>query len=782
MTQGVFGTSVKRTEDPALLRGKGLFVDDIKRHDEAAAAFVRSPFAHARITSIDKSAAEALPGVQAVYTTDDVRSLGPLLAQVAIGKLRPLLADEVVKHVGEAVVMVVADNAAIARDGADAVLVDYDPLTAIIDPEYAATNETLVHDELESNVIHTWEAGEADAVQELADREDTVVTSLKMVNQRLIPTAIEPRGVLAEWQHGYDRVTLHTTTQQPHAVAGALALTFGLPGVNSARVIAPEVGGGFGRGLNVYAEEMLAVFASRELGRPVRWIETRSEASKSTIHGRGWTATATIVSEPDGHFLAYSLVGVADMGAYSQNFSVAIPVLGQFTMPGQYKWEAIYWKMDCVHTHTPTVDAYRGAGRPETTFYVERTVDAAARDLGMDPIELRKKNFFQPEDFPADTLIGMTMDSGDYGSNLDILVEKADIKGLRAMQEAARAEGRYIGVGIATFVEACGLAPSGFADAGVSWAGYGLPSAFNESAVVRINPDASATVVTGTGPTGQGHETVWSQIVSDRLAIPMERIVVIHGDTKDTPMGIGTGGSRSVAVGGVAVAIAADRIKEKAAKVAAHLLEASAEDIVFADNGAHVAGSPDKSVSWTDIAATAYQPHKMPEGMEAGLDMTAFFDPSNLTWPYGSHVAVVEVDPDTGDVDLMSYSAVDDCGNIVNPMIVAGQLHGGIAQGIGQALFEEAVFDEDGNLLTASLLDYLIPTAADLPSFDLAKTTTPTDANPLGVKGIGEAGTIVSTPTIVNAVVDALSPLGINDIQMPLRPKRVWAAMQEARS
>ena len=782
MTIGVFGTSVKRTEDPALIRGQGLFVDDIKRDNEAAAAFVRSPFAHAKITSIDKSAAEALPGVQAVYTADDVRSLGPLLAQVPIGKLRPLLADGVVKHVGEAVAMVVADNAATARDGADAVFVDYDPLKVVVDPEYAATNEALVHDDLESNIIHTWEEGDAEAVQALADREDTVVTSVKMVNQRLIPTAIEPRGVLAEWQHGYDRVTLHTTTQQPHAVAGALALTFKLPGVSSARVIAPEVGGGFGRGLNVYAEEMLAVFASRELGRPVRWIETRSEASKSTTHGRGWAATATIVSEPDGNFLAYSLVGVADMGAYSQNFSVAIPVLGQFTMPGQYKWDAIYWKMDCVHTHTPTVDAYRGAGRPETSFYVERAVDTAARDLGMDPIELRKKNFFQPEDFPAATLIGMSMDSGDYGGNLDVLVEKADIAGLRAMQETARAEGRYFGVGIATFVEACGLAPSGFADAGVSWAGYGLPSAFNESAVVRVHPDASVTVVTGTGPTGQGHETVWSQIASDRLGIPMERITVVHGDTKDTPMGIGTGGSRSAAVGGVAVAIAADRTKEKAAKVAAHLLEASEEDIVFADNGAHVAGSPDKNVPWTDIAATAYQPHKMPEGMEAGLDMTAFFDPSNLTWPYGSHVAVVEVDPETGDVELLKYVAVDDCGNIINPMIVGGQLHGGITQGIGQALLEAAVFDDEGTLITSTLTDYPIPTATDVPSFDLHKTTTPTDANPLGVKGIGEAGTIVSTPTIVNAVVDALSPLGIKHIEMPLRPRRVWEAMQEARA
>ncbi|MEX1134321.1 MAG: molybdopterin cofactor-binding domain-containing protein, partial [Acidimicrobiia bacterium] len=427
-------------------------------------------------------------------------------------------------------------------------------------------------------------------------------------------------------------------------------------------------------------------------------------------------------------------------------------------------------------------DAYRGAGRPETTFYLERAVDAAARSLGMDPIELRKKNYFRSEDFPADTLVGMTMDSGDYGANLDALGEKAGIAGLRAMQESARAEGRHVGVGIATYVEACGLAPSGFADAGVSWAGYGLPSAFNESAVVRVHPDASATVITGTAPTGQGHETVWSQIVSDRLAIPMEKINVIHGDTKDTPMGIGTGGSRSMAVGGVAVSIAADRTRNKASKIAAHLLEAAEDDIVFADGGAHVAGSPDKNVPWTDIAAAAYQPHKLPEGMEAGLDMTAFFDPANLTWPYGSHAAVVEVDVDTGDVKLLRYVAMDDCGNIVNPMIVAGQIQGGVAQGIGQALFEGAVFDDDGTLITSTLADYPIPTATDVPSFELGHTVTPTDANPLGVKGIGEAGTIVSTPTIVNAVIDALAPLGVKHIDMPLRPSRVWQAIQEARA
>ncbi|MFN2486477.1 MAG: xanthine dehydrogenase family protein molybdopterin-binding subunit [Acidimicrobiia bacterium] len=778
MSTKLFGKAVKRKEDPALIMGTGRFVDDIKLTAEVSASFVRSPFAHARVTSIDASEALAMPGVHAVYTIDDVRHLGPLLAQAPIGKLRPLLADGVCKHVGEAVAMVIADDRYLAKDAADAVRVEYEPLKAIVDLEEAASDEAKVHDDLASNTVHTWEVGEAATIEEAKSRPDVVVVSQKMTNQRLIPTAIEPRGVLAEWTSGYGSVTVWSTTQQPHAVAGAIALTFGVP-YNKVRVVAPEVGGGFGRGLNVYAEDILACFASKQLGRPVRWIETRREAATATVHGRGWVATGTIVATLDGKLIAYELAGFADMGAYSQNFTVAIPVLGQFTMPGQYKWEAIHWKIACVVTNTPTTDAYRGAGRPEVTFYVERMMDLVAIKLGMDPVELRKKNFWQPDEFPASTLVGMTMDSGNYGANVDRLMQLVDIEALRTEQEQARAQGRYLGIGIGTFIEACGLAPSGFADAGLSWAGYGLPAAFNESAVVRVTPDGSATVIAGTGPTGQGHETTFAQIISDTLGISFDRIEVRHGDTRDAPMGIGTGGSRSAAVGGAAVAVAAGRVQEKAAKIAAHMMEAAPGDIRFEEGGAHVAGSPEKKVSWQEIAATAYQPHK--SGMESGLDETAFFDPLNLTWPFGSHLAVVEVDPETGDVKLLSYTALDDCGNVINPMIVDGQIHGGIAQGVGQALFEEAVFDENGNLLTTSLADYLIPTATDLPSFVMGKTVTPTNSNPLGVKGIGEAGTIASTPVIVNAVVDALKLFGVTHIEMPLRPKRVWQAIQDAK-
>jgi carbon-monoxide dehydrogenase large subunit len=784
----VMGGIVRRKEDPSLIQGKGIYVDDIKRIGTLHVAFVRSPFAAATITGIDTSAALALDGVHAVYTIDDVRHLGVNPAQVAVGTLRPFLADGAVKHVGEAVAMVVADDRYVAQDAADLVFVDYEPIDAVVDLKEAFADQTQVHEGV-SNTLLTW-AGNAwwegvidlpdpsPGIQEAKERDDTVVVSLEMVNQRLIPTAIEPRAILADWNSGYDSVELFSSSQIPHAVAGAIGVVFGIPS-NKVRVVAPEVGGGFGLKLNVYPDEILVCYASKELGRPVRWTETRREAGFSSIQGRGWIGTSTITGTRDGKILGYELDAICDMGAYTHNFTVAIPLLGLFVAPGQYDIPTSY-ALHCVVTNLPTTDAYRGAGRPEAAYYLERIIDAYAREIGMDPADVRKANYWKPEDFPVTTAIGLTMDTGDYATNLDALLERVGYEELKAKRDAARAEGRLLGLGLSSYVEVCGFGPSALAGLGFSWAGYGLPAAFNGSGVVRVQPDGTCTVTIGTGPSGQGHETTWAQIVSDGLGIEMDNIEVNHGDSKDSPMGIGTFGSRSLAVDGSATFEATSRVKEKAAIIAGHLLEAAPEDIRFADGSAHVAGSPDRSVGWGQIAESAYQPHTLPEGMEGGLEASVVFSPPNATWPFGSHLALVEVDPDTGDVEILEYWATDDCGNVINPMIVDGQLHGGIAQGIAQALFEEAIYDDFGNLLTTSLADYPLPAAENLPMFSLDRTVTPTDVNPLGAKGIGEAGTIGSAQTIVNAVVDAVSHLGVKHIDMPLRPKRVWQAIQDA--
>jgi carbon-monoxide dehydrogenase large subunit len=789
-TTSVMGGIVRRKEDPSLIQGKGTYVDDIKRRGELAAAFVRSPFAAATIESVDASAALALEGVHAVYTADDVRALGLNPAQVAVGTLRPFLADGTVHHVGEAVAMVVADNRYIAQDAADLVFVDYEPGDAVVDLKDAYADTVQVHEGVSNTLLtwngHAWWEGVIDlpdpspGIQEAKERDDTGVVSLEMVNQRLIPTAIEPRAVLADWNSGYGSVELWSSSQIPHAVAGAVGQTFGIPS-NKVRVVAPEVGGGFGLKLNVYPDEILVCFASKNLGRPVRWTETRREAGFASIQGRGWVGTATITGTNDGKILGYELDAICDMGAYTHNFTVAIPLLGLFVAPGQYDIPTSY-ALHCVVTNTPTTDAYRGAGRPEAAYYLERIIDAYAREIGMDPADVRKVNYWKPDQFPVTTQIGLTMDTGDYETNLDALLDRVGYEELKAKRDSARAEGRLLGLGLSTYVEVCGFGPSALAGLGFSWAGYGLPAAFNGSGVVRVQPDGTCTVSIGTGPSGQGHETTWAQIVSDGLGIPMDNIEVQHGDSLDSPMGVGTFGSRSIAVDGTATYEATNRVKEKASTIAGHLLEAAADDIQFADGGAHVAGSPDRSVTWAQIAESAYQPHTLPEGMEGGLESSVVFSPPNATWPFGSHLALVEVDPETGDVDLLEYWATDDCGNVINPMIVDGQVHGGIAQGVAQALFEEAIYDDVGNLLTASMVDYPLPAAENLPMFSLDRTVTPTDVNPLGVKGIGEAGTIGAAQTIVNAVVDAVSHLGVKHIDMPLRPKRVWQAIEDARN
>jgi carbon-monoxide dehydrogenase large subunit len=789
-TTSVLGGVVKRREDPALIKGRGRFVDDVKLPGLVHAAFVRSPFAHARIKSIDSSAAAGMPGVLAVYTAGDVRHLGPLLAQVPVGKLRPLLADGMVNHVGEAVAMVVAESRYQAQDAADAVAVDYDPLPAVVDLKESQSDRVKVHDDLDSNILITWEAGPwgnpegiaetRTKIAEAKQREDVVTVSHEMINQRLIPTAIEPRSVVADWNDGYGRFTVYSSTQIPHALAGAIGKTFGLA-TNAVDVTAPEVGGGFGAKLNVYADEILTCFASKELGRPVKYTESRRESPNNTIQGRGWVATATITGTKDGEILGFELEGVADMGAYTQNFTVAIPFLGTFVGSGQYKFPT-YWKIDCVTTHTMTTDAYRGAGRPEAIYYLERIVDAYAREIGMDPGEVRMKNFIPASDFPnAVAPIGFAMDTGAYQMNLEALLASDAYRDMVAERDRLRADGRQVGLGLSSYVEVCGFGPSALVGLGFSWSTYDMPSAFNGSGLVRVNADGSATVIIGTGPSGQGHETTWAQLVSSELGIPVELIRVTHGTTMESPPGIGTFGSRSAAVDGSATFLASQKVREKAARIAAHVLEAAVDDIRFADGSAHVAGSPDKSVTWKEIATHAYQPHILPEGMEGGLEAHAIFSPANATWPFGAHAALVEVDVETGDLRLLRYTTMDDCGNVISPMIVDGQLHGGLVQGIAQAMFEDAIYDSDGNLLTSSLLDYPLPTAGDVPSFELHRTVTPSNVNPLGVKGIGEAGTIGSAQTVVNAAVDALYDLGVRHIDMPLRPKRVWQAIQAAR-
>ena len=788
-TTSVLGGVVRRREDPALIQGRGRYTDDVKLAGTAHAAFVRSPFAHAKVLSVDASAARAMEGVLAVYTAADVEHLGTLVAQVPVGKVRPLLNGDTVKHVGEAVAMVVATDPYLARDAADAVDADYDPLPAVVDLKESLSDASKVHDDLDSNTLVSW-AGpfgmEPDAlaehrakIQAAKSEPGAVTVSQEMLNQRLIPVPIEPRSVLADYQAGYDRFDIYSSTQIPSALAGAIGRYFGM-GLNQVVVKAMEVGGGFGCKLNVYNDEVLTAFASKDLGCPVKWTETRREAANSTIQGRGWVATATLTGNRSGDIAGFELEGVADMGAYSQNFTVAIPFLGLFVGSGQYKFPT-FWKMDCVATHTMTTDAYRGAGRPEAAYYLERIMDMYAREIGMDPAEVRRRNYIPASDFPGATSpMGFAMDTGDYEANLDAALEAAGWRSLLAERDAARAAGRHVGVGLATYVEVCGFGPSGLVDLGFSWAEYQMPSAFNGSGLVRVHPDGTATVSIGTGPSGQGHQTTWAQIVSDGLGLEVDKIRVIHGDTEEAPPSIGSFGSRSAAVDGSACYEAAQKVRAKAAKIAAHLLEASADDIEFADGGAHVAGTPDSSVAWEDISRTAYQPHLLPEGVEGGLEAHAIFSPGNATWPFGTHIAMVEVDADTGDVTILRYIGMDDCGNVISPMIVDGQIHGGIAQGVGQAMFEDAAYDDDGNLLAGSLMDYILPTAADLPFFELNRTVTPTDVNPLGVKGIGEAGTIGSAQTVVNAVVDALQPLGVKHIDMPLRPRRVWQAIRDA--
>ena len=770
------GTRTARKEDPKLIRGSGTFTDDVTLPGMVYVSLVRSPHAHARIRRIDAATARKEPGVVSVVTGKDAEATGVLPVFITVpgmngSKHMPLATDKA-RYVGDAIAAVVADTRQAAKSAADMVTIDYEPLPVVVDATKALEpGAPILHEELGTNLVFTYPVKGGDIDKAFRDADVTV--KLHIVNQRLIPNAMEPRAVVAKFEAG--ELTVWSSTQIPHFVQLILAVNLGLS-QNKVRVIAPEVGGGFGSKLQVYAEELLVAHLAKTLGRPVKWTEDRREGYLATIHGRDLVEDVELAAKRDGTVLGVRIRTVANVGAYLQAFAPGIPtILHAFIIPGAYRIPAFDCEVRGAYTNTTPVDAYRGAGRPEATFAIERAMDRLADEIGLDPAELRRKNFVPPDAFPFTTISGITYDSGDYGPALDRALAMADYKSFEKRRAEAKARGKYRGIGLSSYVEICGLAPSKANSAlGVGWGGY-------ESARIRVHPTGAVQVFTGTSPHGQGHETSWAQIAADAIGVSPDDIEVRHGDTFESPgMGVGTFGSRSLAVGGIAVHNAAEKIREKVIQIGAHLLEASPSDVVVQGGKVFVKGVPEKAKAFGEISMAAYLASNLPEGMEPGLEATTYYDPPNFTFPFGTHVAEVEVDPDTGAIEIIRYSACDDCGRQINPMIVEGQLHGGITQGIGQALYETAVYDTNGQLLSGSMMEYHVPTAADVPAFALDHTVTLTKTNPLGVKGIGEAGTIASTPAVVNAVIDALSPLGIKHIDMPLTAEKIWRAIREA--
>jgi carbon-monoxide dehydrogenase large subunit len=777
---GHVGRPLKRKEDPRLITGQATYVDDVVLPGMVYAAFVRSPEAHAKIVSVDASAAEALPGVRAVYVGDDITSAAPLpMAWVPPGvEVRTpehwALARGAVKHVGDAVAMVVADDKYAVVDAAEQVNVDYDPLPVVVDPEAALQDGApIIWEQFGTNESHQWSLGGGDVEKAIGEAE--VVVEQRIVNHRTSGAPIEPRGCVAEYRAG--ELTLWTATQIPHLVRSFLAGELEIS-EERVRVIAPEVGGGFGAKLQHYAEELACCFAARALGRPVKYIETRSEHMMCTHHGRDQIDYVRMAGSRDGTITAIHAKVIADLGAYHHLLTPFIPAFTAFVLGGCYKIPNVQTDVTGVFTNKMSTDAIRGAGRPEATHLLEVMVDKFAHEIGMDRLEVRRKNFIPKEDFPAEVAVGVVYDSGDYHGSLDRLLQNFDLDAFRREQEAARGSGKELGVGFSTYMEICGLAPSRVVGPG----GVGIQSGFWESAIVRVHPSGSATVFTGASPHGQGHETGFAQIVADRLGIDPANIEVIHGDTGTGPYGMGTYGSRSLAVGGESVARSAVKVADKAKRIVAHFLEAAPEDIEVSGGKFQVRGSPDKGMTLAEVAGAAYIPENLPEGMEPGLEETTFYDPENFVYPFGAHACVVEVDTETGKVDVVRYVCVDDCGPAINPMLIDGQVHGGIVHAIGQALYEQIHYDEDGQLVTSTFVDYALPSAAEVPTFETDRTETPSPVNTLGVKGVGEAGTIAASPAVVNAVVDALRPLGIDYLDMPMTPVRVWQAIQEAKS
>jgi aerobic carbon-monoxide dehydrogenase large subunit len=779
----LIGERVKRREDPRLIQGRGTYVDDIKVTGMLHLAFKRCDIAHGRITSIDVSAAAQMDGVEAVYTGADIAKV---LAPMPIGTPFPspphhAVAVDAVRYAGEPVAVVVAADRYLARDAADAIVVSYDPLPAVIDPEAAMEGRpAVIHKDFANNLAVALVPSGTGVAPDFSKIDNTavdkafadaeVVISQRMVNHRLVPNAMEPRGVLAHWEPGKETMTIWSSTQNPHILKTMIAAMNGL-GQHQVRAIAPEVGGGFGAKINIYAEEYVCSVVSKKLGLPVKWIEDRSEAFVATTHGRDIIGYVDVAARKDGKVLGLKMRLIADIGAYNMLLTAAIPTLTMLMANGTYDIPAIRTTLTEVFTNKTPTDAYRGAGRPEATYFVERAMDMLARELNMDPAELRRRNFIKPNQFPYQTQMGAVYDSGDYDKALDAALKAANWDSLKAERDQARKDGRLVGLGLAFYVEVCGLGPSS-----------SLPTGGWEHGQVTVERDGRITATTGASPHGQGNETTFAQMLADQFSVPFEHVTILHGDTGIVKQGIGTFGSRSQAVAGTALHLAGVKVKTKMAQFAAAMLEASEDDIVFENGTIGVKGAPAKAKTFGEIAAYAYVPVPLPKGMEPGLSDEAFFEPANNTYPFGCHISMLEIDRETGEPKLLKMIAVDDAGNLINPLIVEGQIHGGLAQGIGQAMVEEAVYNEDGQLMTGSFMDYAMPRATDFPRFELSATVTPTPCNPFGAKGVGEAGTLGSTPCIVSAAVDALSPFGVKHIDMMLRPEKLWRIISGGRS
>ena len=777
------GRARRRKEDEHLITGRTRWTDNIVLPGMLHAAILRSPVAHARITGLDVSEARGKPGVVAVYTGADLaEEQGSLPCAWPITEdmktpNAPALAVDTVHFAGEAVAVVVARSAYEAHDALDAIDVDYEDLPVVLDLESAAQDGNLVHPDLGTNVSATWvfdsaEAGSGGNVED-AIRDAEVIVERTFRQQRLIPAFMEPRSVVVD--PTASQITMWSATQVPHVLKLMLAMTLGLP-EHKLRVIAPDVGGGFGGKLQVTPEEVLTLLIARRLHKPVKYTETRSESMLAAHHGRDQVQKLTLAARRDGTVTGLKVELLADMGAYLRLVTPGVPILGAFMFNGIYKFDSYRFACTNVFTNKVPTDAYRGAGRPEATFAIERIMDELAVELSMDPLELREKNWIKHEEFPFDTVAGLTYDSGNYEAATAKARELFDYDALRREQAERRERNDpvQLGLGVSTFTEMCGLAPSRVLGS-LSYGAGGW-----EHAAIRMLPTGKVEVVTGSSAHGQGHETAWSQIVADRLGIPFEDIEILHGDTQSSPRGLDTYGSRSLAVGGIAVVKAAEKVVAKARPIAAHLLECSEDDLDFEGGQFRVKGTS-KSVGLTDVALAVFAAHDLPDGIEPNLDSEATYDPDNFSFPHGTHLCAIEVDTETGHARIRKYVCVDDVGHVVNPLIVEGQAHGGLAQGIAQALYEEAVHDESGTLLSSSFAEYLLPTAVDLPPFVTDRTDTPAPGNPLGVKGVGEAGTIASTPAVVNSVLDAVRPFGVTDVEMPCTPMRIWHALRDAR-
>ncbi len=775
-TQSVLGESIKRREDPRLITGRGTYVDDVRLFGMLNMVLVRSPHAHANIRSVDTSAAESADGVVAVYTGQQLADeLGSLICGWVVPDTKevphPPLAVDKVRCVGDAVAAIAATSPQAAADAVALVQVDYEVLDAVVDMEAGVQDGAAqVHDDAPNNIAFEWEVGGGDV--DAAASAAAVRVTERIVNQRLIPNAMEPRGVVADFNPGTNHLTVWTSTQIPHLVRLLLALVTGHP-EHQIRVIAPDVGGGFGCKLYLYAEEVIASVLAKRLGRPVKWIEGRQENYLATTHGRDHVGDVEIVGDSDGNVTGLRAEIYANMGAYLSTFAPAIPTyLFGLMLVGPYNIDNVHCKVTGVYTTTTPVDAYRGAGRPEATYLVERMIDRYAAEISMDPAEVRRKNLIAPFEDGHEVATAVVYDSGNYEAALDRALELVEYDDFRAQQSVARDEGRYLGIGLSTYVEICGMAPSAVAYT------LGARAGVWESALVRVHPTGKVTVFTGSSGHGQGHDTTFAQLAAAELGVAIEDVEVVHGDTDKVQMGTGTFGSRSAVCGGNAIHMSIEKIQDKAKRIAANLLEAAPEDVV-AENGQYfVQGAPANAKTFQEVALAAYWYESLPEGTEPGLEAVSIFDPQNFTWPFGTHIAVVEVDGDTGEVELQKYVAIDDVGNVINPMIVEGMVHGGVVQGVGQALTEEAVYDESGQLITGSMMDYAIPTAESVPSIITDRTTTPSPTNPLGVKGAGETGTIAASPAVMNAVIDALTPFGIKHMNMPAKSEKVWRAMQ----